>query len=353
MAVTQYIGARYVPLFADPAEWDSTRTYEPLTIVLNQGNSYTSRQYVPAGVQLTDADYWLQTGNYSAQVEQYRSEVRTVSSQMQTISDKADAASAAVETETTRAKAAEQANASEITEHGSSIALLQSKDTAHDSAISTLQTASSKHGTDIDALQTLTASQGASIDTLSTTVTGHTSAINELQAATNDKFPIKTSDIAAGAVTSDKLSASALSALIRGMTIKYFSSRSEDTNADNTGMSVPATGGNEMVGFYVPELTLLVICDFQISASAQTVPVGNLGSGSGLLLPSYVPHISKTMTPIGAAIGYTDSNDCAAMTTVALNSDGRIGVYSPSRNSVTAWQVPGALVVFLRPYGVD
>ena len=33
MAVTQYIGARYVPLFADPMHWDSTRTYEPLTVV--------------------------------------------------------------------------------------------------------------------------------------------------------------------------------------------------------------------------------------------------------------------------------------------------------------------------------
>lgn len=75
MAVTQYIGARYVPLFADPMQWDSTRTYEPLTVVYNGGNSYTSRQYVPAGIQIDDDAYWALTGNYNAQIEQYRTEV--------------------------------------------------------------------------------------------------------------------------------------------------------------------------------------------------------------------------------------------------------------------------------------
>ena len=75
MATTQYIGARYVPLFADPAEWNSTRTYEPLTIVMNEGNSYTSKQYVPEGIDITDTNYWCLTGNYNAQIEQYRREV--------------------------------------------------------------------------------------------------------------------------------------------------------------------------------------------------------------------------------------------------------------------------------------
>lgn len=72
---TQYIGSRYVPQFADPAEWNNARTYEPLTIVLNKGNSYTSRQFVPVGIELTNEDYWLETGNYNAQIEQYRQQV--------------------------------------------------------------------------------------------------------------------------------------------------------------------------------------------------------------------------------------------------------------------------------------
>lgn len=73
--VTQYIGARYVPLFADPIEWDDTREFEPLTIVLRAGNSYTSRQHVPKGVDITESDFWANTGNYNAQIEQYRQEV--------------------------------------------------------------------------------------------------------------------------------------------------------------------------------------------------------------------------------------------------------------------------------------
>ena len=77
MSVREYIGARYVPLFADPIDWDSTKTYEPLTIVYNQGNSYTSRQYVPAGIDISNDTYWARTGNYNAQIEQYRSEVAT------------------------------------------------------------------------------------------------------------------------------------------------------------------------------------------------------------------------------------------------------------------------------------
>lgn len=73
--VRQYVGARYVPLFATPIEWSDTREYEPLTIVLYQGNSYTSRQYVPTGIEVTNEEYWALTGNFNAQVEAYRQEV--------------------------------------------------------------------------------------------------------------------------------------------------------------------------------------------------------------------------------------------------------------------------------------
>lgn len=76
MGVTQYIGSRYVPVFAEPSEWNATRTYEPLTIVLREGNSYTSKQFVPAGVNITNTTYWAATGNYNAQVEAYRRDVR-------------------------------------------------------------------------------------------------------------------------------------------------------------------------------------------------------------------------------------------------------------------------------------
>ena len=79
MAYREYIGSRYVPIFGRKNEssiaWDNSGTYEPLTIVLYQGNSYTSRQYVPIGVDIHNEEYWALTGNYNAQVEQYRQEV--------------------------------------------------------------------------------------------------------------------------------------------------------------------------------------------------------------------------------------------------------------------------------------
>ena len=87
MAVTQYIGSRYVPLFADPAEWSSAKTYEPLTIVLHQGNSYTSKQFVPKGIAIDNDAYWAETGNYNAQVEQYRSEVMALVDDVSNIKD--------------------------------------------------------------------------------------------------------------------------------------------------------------------------------------------------------------------------------------------------------------------------
>ena len=78
--VKQYVGARYVPIFGRKNEttidWDNSKPYEPLSIVLYQGNSYTSKQYVPKGAEITDEKYWALTGNYNAQVETYRQEVK-------------------------------------------------------------------------------------------------------------------------------------------------------------------------------------------------------------------------------------------------------------------------------------
>ena len=75
----QYIGARYVPIFGrgrgTPIEWDNSDAYEPLSIVYYQGDTYTSRRYVPAGIPIDNQDYWVITGRYNAQVEQYRQEV--------------------------------------------------------------------------------------------------------------------------------------------------------------------------------------------------------------------------------------------------------------------------------------
>ena len=99
--VKEYIGARYIPVFFDDgtgsAEWKSTFEYEPLTIVLHEGNSYTSRQYVPAGIAITNTAYWLQTGNWNSQIEAYRQEVRQFSDAIDRAQAAADAAQTAAD----------------------------------------------------------------------------------------------------------------------------------------------------------------------------------------------------------------------------------------------------------------
>lgn len=79
---SQYIGSRYVPIFADPIEWDIHRSYESLTIVTHDGESYTSKCNVGPGVDITNTRYWAKTGAYNAQVEQYKNEVKDLSSQV-------------------------------------------------------------------------------------------------------------------------------------------------------------------------------------------------------------------------------------------------------------------------------
>ena len=79
-----YIGARYVPKFSDTpgAEWDNSIQYEPLTIVVYQGNSYTSKTFVPVGVDINNDTYWAVTGNYNAQVESLREQVVSLSKEV-------------------------------------------------------------------------------------------------------------------------------------------------------------------------------------------------------------------------------------------------------------------------------
>ena len=116
--VRQYVGARYVPVFANPLEWSDTREYEPLTIVTYQGNSYTSMQYVPTSISIADTAYWALTGNFNAQVEAYRAEVRAFDDRIN-----ANAAAISANTAAINANAAAiNANAAAINANAAAIA---------------------------------------------------------------------------------------------------------------------------------------------------------------------------------------------------------------------------------------
>ena len=77
MAIRNYVGARYVPKFADPVEWQANTSYEAMVIVTYNNSSYTSKIPVPptVGNPAENSTYWALTGNYNAQVEQYRQDV--------------------------------------------------------------------------------------------------------------------------------------------------------------------------------------------------------------------------------------------------------------------------------------
>lgn len=79
---SMYVGARYVPKFADPIEWDTERGYESLTIVTYKGESYTSKCPVPPGIDIKNERYWALTGAYNAQVEEYKNQVKDLSQQV-------------------------------------------------------------------------------------------------------------------------------------------------------------------------------------------------------------------------------------------------------------------------------
>lgn len=115
MATTQYIGARYVPKFFDnpsdhSTQWVDTVEYEPLTIVTNAGYSYTSKQYVPRGIAITNAEYWALTGNFNGQVAQYVEQVQQLAEQVNGFSDDLEEAIDDITTGYTSADAALQAS---------------------------------------------------------------------------------------------------------------------------------------------------------------------------------------------------------------------------------------------------
>lgn len=61
-----YVGNRYVPKVM--GEWDITKEYEPLMIVTHQGNSFTSKTFIPQGIDIQNESFWCQTANYNVQM---------------------------------------------------------------------------------------------------------------------------------------------------------------------------------------------------------------------------------------------------------------------------------------------
>lgn len=298
MATSQYIGARYVPLFADPYDWDDTREYEPLTIVYGNGNSYTSRQYVPKGTPLTDGNYWALTGNYNAQVEQYRKEAKAVSDKYDAVAKNSnDALSLAKINE--RGIAANDAELAGTAESGLKTLITQEAERAkrEEGSIN-----GKLDGTVDSGLKTLIGAYddklaGTADSGLKTLITEETERAKREESSIGSKFPIASDSISDGAVTATKMAASAVSSILQGFTVRMFNST--NGKADNTGMVCPE--GGKLVGFYIVELGILVINEF-LGAAGQ--------SGETVFsLPTYVPSVNGVVQMAGFGIvGWTDSS---------------------------------------------
>ena len=354
MATTQYIGARYVPLFAEPAQWDSSKQYEPLTIVMNNGNSYTSRQYVPAGIDLTNDAYWALTGNYNAQVEQYRQEVTTYDQRItkaQSTADnaKSDAANAsAVAKSASDAVLTETKRATEKEEEIESLVQTNETDIAHLDAQMAATTGSellTRIANESSARTAADSALGTRIDTEKSEREAANAALNEtLTKAINDRFPVGTDSILDGAITSTKLAQSAINAILNGAEIKCFDS--ENSNADNAGLVCPS--GFKISGCYIDALKLLIINSLS-SENVRWVDYITSAARNGITLPSYVPNTNMARISSCGLLLWTSSAYFSSWTGFGIGTNRYIGPnseISSNQNSAAF----GSNVICLAPY---
>lgn len=123
------------------------------------------------------------------------------------------------------------------------------------------------------------------------TLDGEVAKLNQLKS----KFPIKTADIAASAVTAEKLDATAITAMWKSQRVYRFDSA--DATADNTGLVVPS--GAALAGFYLADLGLLIITNGYLHTTSATTDV--------LTLPSYVPVAPRNITIGLGCLHWTNS----------------------------------------------
>ena len=86
-----YIGAKYLTTFANPILWNVNTNYEPFTIVQDeQENSYISKGYVPAGIELTNTKYWALIYQFNVQIKNISDRVTIVEGDITALESKTD-----------------------------------------------------------------------------------------------------------------------------------------------------------------------------------------------------------------------------------------------------------------------
>lgn len=87
MSVRQYIGARYVPRFSDVngGVWSDVYSYDPLIIVKNGNDYYTSKKSVPIGIAITNTEYWIKTGDYNGAISSLQEQINSINTDISDI----------------------------------------------------------------------------------------------------------------------------------------------------------------------------------------------------------------------------------------------------------------------------
>ena len=90
--MAKYIGKRIVPVHC--GRWDQTKTYEMLSIVLEEssGDSYISRRAVPSGTAITDTNYWMLHSLYSQQIKDMSDQLTAAEQRIKADNDATEAA---------------------------------------------------------------------------------------------------------------------------------------------------------------------------------------------------------------------------------------------------------------------
>lgn len=234
---SQYIGARYVPMFADPVNWDNERAYEPLTIVVHNGDCYTSKCFVPVGADITNGLYWVKSQDYNYQFDQLKQVVADLSKQvtafagdnakftelinnfstefatMQTefnkwsvqfpaLNERIDAAETdidalqAADAETAKTidglKKTDSELAGRLDSHDTDIAGLRAKDVEQDGRLDAIEAKNTQYDADIAALNAKDADQQTQLDTIKIKDTEQDTRLDGI----NAKLTQNTADIA-------------------------------------------------------------------------------------------------------------------------------------------------------------
>jgi len=138
-----YVGARYIPLF--DGDWDAAKKYEPITVVVYQGNTYTSKTYVPAGVLPTNDTYWALSANYNAQIEQLSQKVDTFDGRIKENAENIEANKTNADTKIAANEAMINANDAAIKANAANIATNTNSITANTNSIATLTDSLTKY----------------------------------------------------------------------------------------------------------------------------------------------------------------------------------------------------------------